>query len=606
MKDKHPFDYFFDKEQLSPYLEIPVETETEEILIDQEWEDVFNNPKAESYNEELLEVTDEFEDEMEDELDFEEDEFEDEMEDEFEFEDEEFEDETEEDWIEEEADEDEMYEELLEKNEFTEEETDSEDWEAPELREEEEFSELDLDLEMHDEEFVPNEERFIAPKEQFLLQQQVSISPPCNPVSKSTLTPAIGFEFDLNIGSTEKHVPPPGADYSRETKKITKHKKSVDGFRLKGDGNRIEIATVPFEFTDAGKREMNLVMGRVIDLIADIQKRCKATKPDYSLRYSKKIGAPKYFEPPRKKSKVSWIFPLSFYPKKRPYYSKSCRIGASPQATLTLPLAKINEFVTIIKKSERYGWSPGKTLSGPTKSRQGNRSIALYDAQRMVNISRNWHIKHKTALPSGKVVSASNFSPTLQGLMILMVSYLRTSELKYHPKNDYEIFAKAYLPLNVKNPMRLLFADLTADEKEVFSELYNNPKKGVKRMLYRLAYKRTRYAKDSDKDKQLFPARVKNHQERYFHRAPTWGDFLEKTVKNEPLLREVDDPTGKEKGEHVGCEVLWAPLSKNIPYETDSRRVTVEMRRLGFDWVRSNRWLYMTKRLYNIARKLNL
>ena len=148
----------------------------------------------------------------------------------------------------------------------------------------------------------------------------------------------------------------------------------------------------------------------------------------------------------------------------------------------------------------------------------------------------------------------------------------------------------------------MLYKDLTEGEKRVFKDLYYVPNLGIKRLLWRLAKKN---AKEDDKDNQLFPLKVKSHQEFWFPRAPTWGEFLEKTVKNIPLLREVDNDRGKSKGEFVGCEVLWGPLSKNIPYEPGSRRVTVEMRRLGFDWVRSESWKNLTIRLFNLAMDLN-
>ncbi len=424
----------------------------------------------------------------------------------------------------------------------------------------------------------------------------------CNPITKAKVKPAIGFEFDINYGSTEDSVPPPHPDYSREGKKITKHKKSVHGFRLKGDGNRIEIGTIPFDFTNSGRIEMENVMNQIQQLIKKITNVCERTRPARSLGYNKKTGPPRYFEPPEKKKKVGSIFPLSFYPRKQPYYARGCRMGASPQATLTIPLGKVNKLVTVIKSSEKYGWAPGKALSGPRRARQGTRSVALYDAQQMINISRNWHIKHRTKLSDGSEVTTSNFTPTLQGLLILMLSYLRTSELKYSARRDYEIFAKAYLPLNVKNPMRLLYSDLTPSEKRVFKELYYNPAAGVKRVLWRLAKKN---ASLSDKDNQLFPAKVAGHQKLWFTDPPTWGDFMNKTVNNIPLLREVDHHVGKGKGEFVGCEVLWAPLSRLMPHEAGSRNVTLEMRRLGFDWVRSYRWKAMVRTLYRIGKELN-
>jgi hypothetical protein len=82
-----------------------------------------------------------------------------------------------------------------------------------------------------------------------------------------------------------------------------------------------------------------------------------------------------------------------------------------------------------------------------------------------VNLSRNFHIRNNTTLSDGTVISAKNYTPSLQGLLILMVSYLITSELPVDSR-DYEPFAKAYLPLNVKNHFHRLLDDLGDDERK--------------------------------------------------------------------------------------------------------------------------------------------
>jgi hypothetical protein len=293
---------------------------------------------------------------------------------------------------------------------------------------------------------------------------------------------------------------------------------------------------------------------------------------------------------------------------KQPFYNFVCRVAASPQATIEIPLSSINELVTIIHKSEGLN-TPGATLSGPeyfdakTKKRwrQGVRSQALYDAQDMVNKSRNHHIGKQTQLPNGKPVTAANFSRTLQGLLILIVSYLRTSELRYADDLDTEPFAKAYIPLNVKNPFRLLFTDLSADEKEVFNGLYDSPR--VK--LFALA-KKGSAASVQDGDKPLFPARVLANQREWFVNVPTWNDFVEKTVTNKKLLCAGPFCGATKKKCHLkDCEVLFAPLTSIIPHKKGSRRVTIEMRRLGWQWVWSTRWKEMTKMIFRISKSLN-
>jgi hypothetical protein len=97
--------------------------------------------------------------------------------------------------------------------------------------------------------------------------------------------------------------------------------------------------------------------------------------------------------------------------------------------------------------------------------------------------------------------------------------------------------------------------------------------------------------------------------------VPTWDGFVALTVTNAPLLRNNMCVGAEKKGEDVGCEVLFAPLSRIIPYEPGSRRVTVEMRRLGFNWVLSDGyekdgvkhpgWSEMTQALFQMALDLN-
>ena len=459
------------------------------------------------------------------------------------------------------------------------------------------------------------EERAVAE----LAELEEQSAPACYTILSATsgTLPAIGFELDLNYGASK--VSPPlkqgdagfnAAVYGLEGKNITTHRMSADGFRLEGDGNRIEIATRPFELSATGKADMKKIVKDVLTLATGLIGECGKAKADTSLGFPAAVGAPRYFKPGYLESPVKCVFPLALNPKKS-YYGDGCAMGASPQATFTLPLGRVDALVTLIKNSEGERVA-GRALSGPAGWRQGKRSQALYDAQAAVKKSRDHHIKAKTKLTNGDTVTGANFTPALQGLLILMVSYLRTSELTYdHTPNgdwDYEIFAKAYLPLNVKNPFRLLYADLTADEKRVFKDLYDSPRVN----LWKLAKDS---AAASDKNNQLFPARVKGHLECWFSTAPTWDEFVEKTVTNTPLKRDKHCPGADKKGEDVGCEVLFAPLSRVLPYESGSRRVTIEMRRLGFNWVLSHGfekdgvrhpgWSEMTGMLFDMALKLN-
>lgn len=71
--------------------------------------------------------------------------------------------------------------------------------------------------------------------------------------------------------------------------------------------------------------------------------------------------------------------------------------------------------------------------------------------------------------------------------MILLVHYLRTSEVQYGSR-DYEGFPKAYVPLLSKTHFRDHFHQVLNDaERAAFLELYGNS--GVRDSLYALARK---------------------------------------------------------------------------------------------------------------------
>lgn len=263
--------------------------------------------------------------------------------------------------------------------------------------------------------------------------------------------PAVGFEFDLNYGAL-KVEPPFPPDLRNRTflatidalnlQNISTFREDKEGFRLAGDGPRIEIATKPFQLSSVGQKEMMEVMNRINELVSEIQKECDAvsSKPSVSPPVAR------HFKPKWLTGSAKNIYPMRLTGQE-PFYSFNCRVASSPQATIEIPLSRINELVTKIHDSEGYN-TPGKTLSGPKffepgkRWRQGVHSQALYDAQKMVNARRDHHIKKRKKLPNGKTVTTVNFSSTLQGLLILMVSYLRTSEIEYSSR-DNEPFAKS-------------------------------------------------------------------------------------------------------------------------------------------------------------------
>ena len=105
----------------------------------------------------------------------------------------------------------------------------------------------------------------------------------------------------------------------------------------------------------------------------------------------------------------------------------------------------------------------GMALTGGATTRMGVQSEALFRAQSAVNRLRRTLTTQKPplSLSDGRMVNTAAFTESLTGFLILLASYLWTSELPYHfsePKpRDYEPFAKAYLPVNVKVPLARSF-----------------------------------------------------------------------------------------------------------------------------------------------------
>jgi hypothetical protein len=422
----------------------------------------------------------------------------------------------------------------------------------------------------------------------------------------SVVPPAtLGFEFDINYGASASEPPPAAVDYGMEGEKITTHDSLIDGFRLKGDGNRIEIATKPFSVSPAGKKEMLEVAGKIKGLTDEFESLCgkapfhPGTDND-SYKKNEKVngkivGRPKCIKYSKQVAKVKCIFPIQG--QDNYYRQKLCGVAAAPQATIAIPLAKIEALVRKIKASESLAKSDFP-LSGNAAFRLGLRSDALYMALTAVNNSRNYHLRNKTTLSGGKKISAGNYTHALQGLLILIVSYLITSELKADSK-DYEPFAKAYLPLNVKNHFYLLLDDLSADEKQVFRELYFDDLKQFN--IFKLAKKDADFA--FAKGRKLFPAKAEDWKF-YFKTPPTWLDFLSKTFNKTPLLRDVA-PTEANPKHKLGDETLFDPISKTIPYVPGSQRVIVEMRRIGTRMVSAKEWKNLMLKIFDLTADLN-
>lgn len=463
-----------------------------------------------------------------------------------------------------------------------------------------------------------------------------------DPQGPGTRKGDIDFEFDLNYGM-EKTAPPNASRTNEivdskvinptcriidpaagtvEPKNLTVHEKKdaagniKDGFEVRQDGPRMEISTMRFALDGGGRAELSKTMANIMGFVSLLKAKCERaspiTPPPAVERIEKPLGKLRYFAA-RGSTTVAGrpIFPLG----NKTYFRSTCYVSAAPQATIDIPLAAGDELVTEIKKS--MGKRPGVALTGwdRKKHRAGVRSDALFYAQKKVNESREAYLRKKIKLSDGTPVTKANFTANLQGFMILLVQYLRTSEIQYG-RRDYEKFAKAYVPLLAKTHFRDMFHRiLDPSERQVFMELYGNP--GVRDKLYALAGRPRDGA-----TRNLFPGpdklwgrdlthreRVQRRQDLYFSRRLTWDDLVQMTIDDTPLM--VDG--GSRLAECLlvsGTESLFTPLAKASrgPAKAGPKGVPgvrLELRRIGFAWVPSSRWRVLTDRIFELTSRLN-
>lgn len=423
----------------------------------------------------------------------------------------------------------------------------------------------------------------------------------------------VGFEFDINYGWESDVLTSKGISWDGEWEctNLTDHSFATEGFRVRTDGPRLEIATKPFEVNRSGRAEAKRVLKELRKFTASLEKACRDKgKVDRTIT-SSKSGHPRIFTLPGGadwKAKSFPDLPIGPLAGSKAFQSTCRSVKAAPQATITIPLSSVRELVRSVVATAGKG--VGKALTGGRSQRQGLRSKAVWDARQAVRASKLKHLAAKTALPGGKVVSASNFTDSLEGFLILLVSYLRTSQLTYdhtppgpgeRKSWDYESFSKAYLPFNVKAPFYDLFNQLlTDDEREVFRELYGKASKRDE--LYALA--ESDPAKRSDSN-MLFPGRTRTIQEKVFVHAPTWKEFIESACRTPPvkLIQEVEWP---ELCKHKkGDEVLFAPLSKIIGLDKTKPRVAIELRRIGFAWWPTSKWDELFDVVFKLTERLD-
>jgi hypothetical protein len=390
----------------------------------------------------------------------------------------------------------------------------------------------------------------------------------------------IGFEFDLNIGASRDVFTaraadmPAGSTFPGPGDKVTDHRekdgtgKLLDGFDVKTDGPRIEIATLPIKLDDDAT--FNAVVKNVVAFAKELEAERAKVSPDGAISVAGVSGHPVRFKHPRTKIPGFPLVVAVRGPQRALKWPTDNGVWASPQATITILLEHVGLLVDAIEKS--VGDGLGKALSGASAQRLGVRSDIIVRAKRRVLADRTRRIG--TEMSDKSKVTAADYSQRLSGLLMLMTSYMLCGEII--DSDDYELFAKAYLPINVKAPFRDIFRDaLSAREQQVFKELYFSNRAN----FFGLAKDR---AATSDEAKELFPPKVRGPDLDRFHSTRlTWGLLLDNTVNDTPLKVTVANSVPK-KNHALGDEVLWAPISKIIPFSSTRPRVALELRRIGF------------------------
>jgi hypothetical protein len=403
----------------------------------------------------------------------------------------------------------------------------------------------------------------------------------------------LGFEFDVHYGVIDEVVTDAGTAMPGNGDLVTHHTEASDGFRVKRDGPRLEIATKPFTVDGSGKADMDKAITNILKFAGELKNGCSRASQK-ALAVPGVSGNPRPFKHPQT---VISDLPLVRLPFNKKFHPTNCSVWASPQATITIPLSRVAALVREIKKSEGKG--PGVALTGNNRHRMGLRSEAIYRASLEVDkawkaiVSRN----PKIILSDGTAVTRDTFSGSLRGLLILLASYLWTGELPYHfaePKpRDYEPFAKAYLPINVKAPFSEIYKTLlTPTEQLLFKEVFTGASRD---QFFRLARPGATIAAGSTK---LFPPgriergedSVHRRQKSEFGSVPTWDDLLKHTL----------DATHKGWGDR-----LLVPLSKPLLVSRTKPRVALELRRVGFNAVFAHQWKAFMNQGFKMSKKLN-
>ena len=383
----------------------------------------------------------------------------------------------------------------------------------------------------------------------------------------TTRIPQVMFEFDVHYGF--RNIVDEKIGQSVPFDRLTKHDKTHDFFNVKRDIDRLEIGSERFTLDSQGLENIAQVKRNIAVFADQLEKGCTSAKERRDIKIADVVGHPRLFPLPHARSSTSSLLVHKLHLNNT--FPSNCLVWASPQAHITIPLARVGQLIDEIRAS--IGRPSGKALTGGSGLRMGMRSDHLYRAKIGVESLRRAMLTWNHKLSNGVLVDHSTFSDQLTGFLMLQASYLWV--IKLWQRNDTEFFGKGHHPINVKTPFPEIFSKmLTPTEQLIYKELFAG--ETIRYRMFGLLEDFPTLAHGSQK---LFPPPVGS--------SLTWDDLLNWTLG---LRSRISGLPGGGK--------VWA-ASETFPL------VALELRRVGFRPMDANHWETFIDTIVDLTKRLN-
>jgi len=382
--------------------------------------------------------------------------------------------------------------------------------------------------------------------------------------------PQVMFEFDVHYGFRDEVNEKLGQRVPFD--RLTKHDKKHDFFNVKQDLDRLEIGTERFTLDTAGLANIAQVKKNIAAFADALEKGCRSASERTNISIPKITGHPRLFPLPNARDSTSGLLVHKLHINGKFPTKSECLVWASPQAHITIPLAKVGQLIDEIRNS--IGKPPGKALTGGSDRRMGFRSDHLFRAKEGVESLRKAMLTWNHKLSNGVLVDATTFSDQLSGFLMLQASYLWV--IKLAQKADKESFGKGHLPINVKTPFPDIFSKiLTPTEQLIYRELFAGP--AIRYRMFGLVESHPTLAHGAQR---LFPPVVG-------FVTFTWDDLLNWTLGLPSSIHGLP-----------GGGTQW-------PADLTTPLVALELRRVGFRAMAAKHWDTFIDTIIDLTRRLN-